>query len=352
MNNTEISVWIEQLSQLLLAQNHRGLVILKGDISWGNAFSNAIIEQCLQAKVATQIDHKHAHSLRVLSWGSEFTTFREKEHPNLIHVHDVKNYRHHLGRESNLVFFADDDFHPDAFTALSGTILAGGLFIWLCSNELSEDKNNLFVQRILAKAADDPHAMVVCENGKLPDLPTKKTCITNFFSAIELDNGTVEFCKTLDQKKAVLAIDKVITGHRNRPLLLTADRGRGKSSALAIAVGKRLLSARNSNVLKQSIIVTAPHIGALSVFFQQLKLICPEGTLRHNIFTYQQHQVQFIAIDVILKTKPEAHLLLVDEAAGIPVYILSQLVNLYSRVVFSSTQHGYEGAGRGFFDQI
>ena len=155
----------------------------------------------------------------------------------------------------------------------------------------------------------------------------------------------VDKCKTFEQQQAVVAIEKVATGHRKRPLVLTADRGRGKSSALAIAVAKRLSEDCNE---QQNIIITAPHADAVNVFFHQLQISCPDGKPSNNKFTYQQHIVEFIAIDVLLRDKPTAHLLLVDEAAAIPVYLLSKLVNEYHRLVFSSTQHGYEGAGRGF----
>ncbi|MEF1307638.1 tRNA(Met) cytidine acetyltransferase, partial [Vibrio owensii] len=58
--------------------------------------------------------------------------------------------------------------------------------------------------------------------------------------------------------------------------------------------------------------------------------------------------IQFIAPDELLSTLPECDLLLVDEAAAIPVPMPKQITEQYHRLVFSTTIHGYEGCGRGF----
>lgn len=58
--------------------------------------------------------------------------------------------------------------------------------------------------------------------------------------------------------------------------------------------------------------------------------------------------MRFVAPDSLLDELPEADLLLVDEAAAIPLSILAIYLNHYNKLIFSTTTHGYEGTGRGF----
>ncbi len=336
MNQSEICSWFETLNKHMLKTRHRTLVLLQGDNSWGKLTSTAVIKHFRNLT-------KNTKPLNIKVWGDDFLDEINKGDCQV-----VKNYRHHLGSENDLVIFADNDFHPDAFAALSGTLISGGILIWIISPEEVQNDDDLFIQRLWRKAqrSHDIYTLSQSDN-YLPNIDQVENLTENDSTVgskefVELESG----CKTYEQLSAVTAINKVASGHRKRPLILTADRGRGKSSALAIAVAKRLLSTTVTEL--QKILITAPHIDALSIFFAQLKFSCPDGEFKNNTFSFHGHYVEFIAVDVLLRDKPAAHLLLVDEAATIPVYILSQLVDVYHRIVFSSTQHGYEGAGRGF----
>lgn len=135
-------------------------------------------------------------------------------------------------------------------------------------------------------------------------------------------------------------------GKRNKPLVLTADRGRGKSTALAIACAELLKSATKEYHLR--LVITSADIESLTVFFNHLIRCLPEGEFQKRKFTMLHGSVEFIAVDQLIKQPVNASLLLVDEAAAIPIYLLEQLLSNNSRLVFATTIHGYEGAGRGF----
>lgn len=139
--------------------------------------------------------------------------------------------------------------------------------------------------------------------------------------------------KTAGQAAAVSAIVKVVTGHRRRPLVLTADRGCGKSAALGLAAAQLVTMG------KQRLLITAPAPAQANIALQHFKA---------QIGTAQPAAMQFIAIDQLLAELPPADLILVDEAAAFPAPQLQRLVDHYSRLVFATTVHGYEGTGRGF----
>lgn len=140
---------------------------------------------------------------------------------------------------------------------------------------------------------------------------------------------------TADQAGAIDAILHLAAGRARRPLVLTADRGRGKSAALGIATG-RLLRDRGLRIL-----VTAPRRRATDALFRHAEAVRPTRADGSG-------GLEFIAPDALLEQRPPADLLLVDEAAGIPAPLLEQMLAHYRRIGFATTVHGYEGTGRGF----
>ena len=135
------------------------------------------------------------------------------------------------------------------------------------------------------------------------------------------------------QQLAVAAIHHVVSGHRHRPLVLSAHRGRGKSAALGLA------AAQLQQAGKTRLIITAPQPAAAQVALD---------TCQRQLSEHTPSLLQFWPVDRLLAEQPSADLLLIDEAAAIPTPQLQALTERYSRIVFASTEHGYEGTGRGF----
>lgn len=229
-----------------------------------------------------------------------------------------------LGRECDvLVYDASKSFDANSFTAALGSLVGGGILIVAVSDMEPSNYSQQWMATQWQKLC------VVEQHQRLPELPSFVP--------------TRKISQYVQQEQAVAAIEKVVKGHRKRPLVLTADRGRGKSSALGIACAN-LLHNKPLHVL-----VTAPSIKAVEPVFEHALRVMQSGErVRKDRFEAGQGSIQFIAPDELLSSLPECDLLLVDEAAAIPVPMLQQITAHYHRLVFSSTIHGYEGCGRGF----
>ncbi|WP_413112476.1 GNAT family N-acetyltransferase [Thaumasiovibrio sp. DFM-14] len=148
-------------------------------------------------------------------------------------------------------------------------------------------------------------------------------------------------CRSREQTQAVDAIKRVVTGHTKRPLVLSADRGRGKSAATGIALAELLLE-RDLDV-----IITAPQrssVDAMIMMFEQRLVV--QG--KQNRWVFRNSTISYVAPDALLDSLPMADVVIVDEAAAIPISILLALSKHYRRMVFATTTHGYEGSGQGF----
>lgn len=148
--------------------------------------------------------------------------------------------------------------------------------------------------------------------------------------------------RSADQHLAIEAILELMRSERGA-CVLTADRGRGKSAALGMAAAQ-LIADRNSRIL-----LTAPRRAAVDAVFMHAAAALPAAQSERSLLSLSARaQLRFSAPDALLHERPEADLLLIDEAAAIPASLLQKLLTIYPRCVFSSTVHGYEGTGQGF----
>ena len=247
-----------------------------------------------------------------------------------------------------LVFDAHSGFDADAFGAVAGMLKGGGVLVMLVP-ELSfwadqaaagallpqiegyaaGDCKHRFVRRLSRLLGMFPGLALVHQGEPLPVL------------TVETGIGQ-EPVDAREQAQAVAAVKRVATGHRRRPLVLIADRGRGKSAAFGMAAAELLREGR------QRILVTAPRMDAVSALFQHAAASLPWFQHSRGLIALEHQRIEFVAPDALISHPRTADLLLVDEAAGIPASLLRKLLKSYSRIAFSTTVHGYEGTGKGF----
>lgn len=291
--------------------------------------------------------------------------------------------RTRLGGEHDLAVIdavsAQAGFDPEAFGAVSGTLRAGGLLVLLTPPDWgarpdgdyarlaehpyqAERLSSRYLARLARLLSASQEIAIWPPDGSLhiaeplaqameTAIATEKGTDASTGDASEAAPEDAD-CATADQARAV---ERLMRLKRRRPLVLTADRGRGKSAALGIACA-RLLAGGETQVL-----ITAPRPAAVEALFERLAVLCPSGRRQANVFALEAaHEaadspcVRFIAPDALVELALAGEqggagaLLLVDEAAAIPAPLLSRMLAAFPRIAFATTVHGYEGSGRGF----
>lgn len=170
----------------------------------------------------------------------------------------------------------------------------------------------------------------------------------------------VKLSKTLDQAKVLQTfVQVVLEKSLKNTISLTAARGRGKSAAIGIAVSAAVAFGY------ANIFVTSPHPDNLKTFFEFVfKGLDALGYIEHtdydviqstnadlnkpivriNIFKHHRQTIQYILPQDSHLTS-QAELVVIDEAAAIPLPMVKALLGPYL-VFMASTIHGYEGTGR------
>ncbi|TFK46145.1 DUF699-domain-containing protein [Heliocybe sulcata] len=170
----------------------------------------------------------------------------------------------------------------------------------------------------------------------------------------------VKLARTIDQAKAILTfVDAIAEKTLSSTVTLTASRGRGKSAALGLAIAGALAHGY-SNVF-----VTSPSPENLKTVFdfvfkgmdalgyeEHLDYDIVQSTnpdfnkaiVRVNVFRGHRQTIQYIQPQDA-HVLGQAELVVIDEAAAIPLPLVRNLIGPYL-VFMASTINGYEGTGR------
>ncbi|KAJ7053920.1 GNAT acetyltransferase 2-domain-containing protein [Mycena amicta] len=172
----------------------------------------------------------------------------------------------------------------------------------------------------------------------------------------------VTLAKTLDQAQAVLTFIEAISEKTlSSTVTLTAARGRGKSAALGLAIAAALGHGYSN------IFVTSPSPENLKTVFEFIfkgmdvlgyeehldydimQSVSTEGgskgaIVRVDVFKAHRQTIQYIQPQDA-HVLGQAELVVIDEAAAIPLPLVRNLIGPYL-VFLASTVNGYEGTGR------
>lgn len=330
-------------TQRLARRRWRQLVWLSGEAELCRSHAQAIWQ---------------AHPWQSPLWVGDHAWVKGKRIP-LSSIISPRKVRSRLGAEHQLVVLdvSVTGFDPEALGALAGTLSAGGLLILITPPNWGEapdpdyvrfadypldwtDLTGHYLARIVRQLQTSLLAIrwTVGQAPQLPLLPERQAP-----SAPSDDSD----CLSADQ---AYAVNQLVGLKRRRPLVITADRGRGKSAAMGIACA-RLLTHK-----AQRVVLTAPRLSAVESVFERVAALCPEGCqLAPGHFLLNQGgELVFLPPDVLteqVNTRQQGgdgSYLMVDEAAAIPAALLGQWLMAFPRIAFATTVHGYEGSGRGF----
>lgn len=301
------AAWLEALQQSLSARGWRELLLLTGEREAVHALGRRLLPEA--------------------EWL-----------PALAGADGLARGRRLLGQSrERLVFDLWRGFDPDLFAAAAGALAGGGVCLLLAPPLAQWER------------FDDPFAARLAT----PELAQEAVARRFLRRCARLLGAVSAGVRVIDCDRPLPALPKAETGRAVPPewpspaqrevieavgqlartpagaLVLTADRGRGKSTALGLAAAAL---AGNMRVR-----VTAPRRSATDALYAALA--------RESVAAVK---VPFCAPDRLLGEAAPADLLLIDEAAAIPVPMLRALLERYPRCVFATTVHGYEGSGRGF----
>lgn len=329
-----IHMYINQLQRTVAAGPFRGLLVLSGDKAWAEAL---LVPLCAGTERRLWVGDAAQGGLPV---------------PAGMPVISGKQAQQVLGQERDLLVFDGwSGFNPNGFGQVSGVVVAGGLLIlvvpplaeWPAFADPEyrslavlpytvEAVGRRFIQRLCRIIRADTALQLVEQGQPLPALPGVQSIPPV---------GAVAPYRSADQQRVVETLQAHLGRRNPAPVVLTADRGRGKSAALGLVAAQLLQQGAQ-------VLVTAPSQGAVEALFNIAQQHWPGCERTPAALCNAGVRLAFQLPDQILAASPPADILLVDEAAAIPAPVLQRLLLCYRKVIFASTIHGYEGTGQGF----
>jgi len=277
----------------------------------------------------------------------------------------------------NLIADLRHNLNPDDIGRLCGIVKGGGLIFFIIPDlskidewktrfdkdlisypfTLSDIKTN-FEKRFLRKIFESKACIILdVENRKIVKNLEKIKFIKfekrKIFlpSKSEIPRRLYKICLTQEQVEVLFFLENFWKKGEKCAFVLKANRGRGKSASIGIFLSY-LVWFFNKIGKQLAIGVTAPERENVEIIFKFLRIGIKKFGIRFKEF---ENAIEVAKGRIRLEYKRPVRLaegyydlVVVDEAAGIPIPFLYKIIKKYRKTIFSSTIHGYEGAGRGF----
>ncbi|OYT46059.1 MAG: ATPase, partial [Desulfurococcales archaeon ex4484_42] len=275
-----------------------------------------------------------------------------------------------------------DDLKPNDVGRLMGIVEGGGLIIFL-TPPFKEwiTKKTIFKQNLTVPQYPEPRHVFIkwfirklmehkgiyifdVDKGKLVKSGMVKYKSRSVkIKELKIPQKTVfpkelyELALTQDQIEVIKLIEANFIERPKRgrvSFVVIADRGRGKSCSVGIAIVglvKELLKYKN----RVRIGVTAPEPLNVQSMFDLIMKTLDKLKTKYKVIRRRDFVIEVKGDRFSIEYWPPidiprlgVDIAVVDEAAGISVPLLHKIWLNHKRTIFSTTIHGYEGAGRGF----
>lgn len=304
-----------------------------------------------------------------------------------------------LGNTYDMCILQDfEAITPNLLARTIETVQGGGIIVFLLQNinslkqlytmnmdvhqrfrtEAHRDIVCRFNERFLLSLASCQRCLVVDDQLQVLPLSSHNLNIKNDKSITPIDTTELELlkknlqdtqpvgsivncCKTIDQAKVLLKLIEATSEKTLRSTIsLTAARGRGKSAVLGLAIAGAVafgysniyITSPSPENLKTVFEFISKGFEALNYqehtdfeFFQSTNPEFNKATIRVNIFRDHRQTIQYIHPADAKGKLSLAELLVIDEAAAIPLPYVKAMLGPYLTFM-ASTVNGYEGTGR------
>jgi tRNA(Met) cytidine acetyltransferase len=148
--------------------------------------------------------------------------------------------------------------------------------------------------------------------------------------------------------------DLLDSSHSDSCSVLLANRGRGKSAAVGLTLSNLFFKKKFRSL---NVTISSPYLLNVQTLFDFISRGLSSRKIKFSTI-YKNRGISEIRISKKIRfqyLQPseinrdlKSSIIIIDEAASIPVEILREVLRVKSKKIFISTIHGYEGASRGF----